>query len=147
MDPVVLRASWTRIAADRDAVAARFYAELFAVAPEVRPLFAHTSPEQQRVKFMDSLEALVRFIETPEALAPYAAELGRRHALYGAHDEHYELVGNALLRALDLSEAVAITPAERRAWGEAYTLVAAIMRRAALMSTGEVRAMYPPPNA
>ncbi len=144
MDPTILRQSWARIARRREDVARRFYDELFAVAPALRPLFAHTTPEQQRVKFMDSLEALVRFIETPEQLAPYAAELGRRHAVYGALDEHYALVGSALVRALDLTDGLDTTPDERHAWQEAYTLVAAIMRRAALMSTGEMRAAFPP---
>ena len=62
---------------------------------------------------------------------PDAAALGRRHAGYGAVPPHYASVAEALLHALATTLGPAFTPEVRAAWAEAYTLVAAVMRRAA----------------
>jgi hemoglobin-like flavoprotein len=85
---------------------------------------------------------IVDLIGRPERLLPFAADLGRRHVAYGVLDQHYETVGNALLWAIDELVGDRLTADDRQAWTEAYALVSAVMRRAAMMTTGEAKALF-----
>jgi hemoglobin-like flavoprotein len=126
----LVQESWALAAADVGGLAARFYARLFDIDPRARALFAHADMAAQRAKITRMLGELVSALDAPDRLVPQVAALGRRHASYGVTDRHYRLVGEALLSALAGALGAALTPEHRSAWAEAYTLVAAIMRRA-----------------
>jgi hemoglobin-like flavoprotein len=76
-----------------------FYAKLFVAAPSVRGLFKGDQWAQS-AKLMAALDAVVRNFEEPAANAEMLAELGRRHAAYGARPEHYRLVIELLVMSM-----------------------------------------------
>lgn len=113
-----------------DRVAAAFYARLFALAPDTRPLFRHDMGEQGR-KLVMTLAAVVDGLDAPETVLPVARELAVRHVRYGALDRHYDAVGAALLATLADAHGQGWTPALEAAWGAAYRFVSDAMRDAA----------------
>jgi hemoglobin-like flavoprotein len=57
--------------------------------------------------------------------------LGRQHLHYGVKEADYKTVGAALLWTIEQGLGDAFTPGVREAWGQAYLLVATLMRRGA----------------
>jgi hemoglobin-like flavoprotein len=113
-----------------DAVATLFYAELFAIDPNLRSMFSGDMTEQGR-KLMATLTLVVRALKTPEKILEAVQELGVRHVKYGVEPEHYTLVGNALLRTLKKGLGDEFTPETRDAWIAAYRMLSQIMKEAA----------------
>ena len=107
-----------------------FYKRLFELDPALRPLF-RGNIEEQGTKLMQMLAAAVRLLEKPETLVPVLEDLGRRHVHYGVRDEHYDVVGQALLWMLGETLGSDFSPAAREAWASLYALVATTMKRAA----------------
>lgn len=121
-----LRASLALVATRKVDVAAVFYTRLFEVAPAVRPMFKDDMSAQQQ-KLMTALVQIVEFADRPAKLTRYLAEMGARHAAYGAKPEHYAVVGGALLWTLESILAEGFTQAVRQAWTDAFGAVAQIM--------------------
>jgi hemoglobin-like flavoprotein len=132
----LIRESWELLRARSDAVAAAFYARLFESNPELERLFDTTDMVEQRRKLVVMLSEIVRALDRPEVLVSEVADSGRRHVNYGVHDRDYDDVGAALLWAIDRSLGERSTPEIRAAWREAYDLLAAVMRRAAMRTSG-----------
>ena len=107
-----------------------FYRNLFALDPSLRPLF-HTSIELQGRKLMEALAYTVASLENPEALLPTLEAMGRRHVAYGAREEHYATVIQAMMLTLEETLAVAFTREIRAIWQQALELVADAMKRGA----------------
>ncbi|GGO35687.1 globin family protein [Deinococcus humi] len=107
-----------------------FYARLFELDPDLRLLFPHDLSGQGR-KLMTALGLVVRGLRTPDAILPAVRELGRRHGGYGVRDEHYEVVGSALLWTLKQGLGEAFTSEVQAAWSAAYALLSGEMRVAA----------------
>jgi hemoglobin-like flavoprotein len=129
-----------------DAVATRFYARLFALAPTLRALF-HTDMAEQRQKLMQMLEAVVDALDRPALIVDEVAALGQRHAGYGVVAQHYTIVEEALLWALAQELGERWTAEVEAAWRAAYTLVAATMQAAASSATpAPPGALEPPTN-
>ncbi len=124
----IVRRTWALIVPDGDAAARLFYGRLFAIAPEVEPLFATTDAAAQRRKLLAALAAAVAGLDTPDRLIPVLADLGRRHVGYGVEDAHYDIVGAALLWTLERGLGDAWNEAVAEAWTAAYGLVAGVMR-------------------
>lgn len=106
-----------------------FYATLFEIAPDLRPLFSDDLSEQE-AKLFEELQALIALgldlAEQGASFTDRAHDLGRRHVAYGAGTDHYDLLGQALLVAL--AEFVPDWgPADRSAWTRLYGLVAQTM--------------------
>lgn len=135
----LVRASWDALAGDAaagdaarlGALGERFYERLFALDAGVRPLFAAADMAAQQAKLVAMLGAMVRVLDDPDRLVPTAAALAARHVGYGVRGPHYALVGEALRGALGDVLGARATPAVLAAWGEAYALLAAVMRRSA----------------
>jgi hemoglobin-like flavoprotein len=126
----LVRSSWAQLTPHADAVADDFYRRVFEASPEAAALFAHVDMAAQRRKFLNMIGELVRVLDDPGVLVSESVPSGRRHAGYGARDEHYPVVGRALLQAMEHALGPAFTPEVAAAWRELYTLVAAVMRRA-----------------
>jgi len=94
-----LRLSYEQVRTRGDALAEVFYGKLFTAAPHLRGMFK-ASPQAQSAKLMAALDAVVRNLEKPEENAAMLAELGRRHAGYGARPEHYALVVDLLVDSM-----------------------------------------------
>lgn len=132
----LLRKSFAEIEPRAEVAALVFYRRLFEVAPGVRALFKGSIEEQAR-KLMEMLSIGLSLIERPGALETEMRQLGARHVGYGAQDEHYAVVGGALLDMLAETLGDAFTPAVRAAWTEFYTTMAECAVRGAEAARAE----------
>lgn len=111
-------------------VAELFYANLFEIAPQVRPMFKGDMVEQGRM-LMSMLNTVVMGLNRLDTIVPAAQNLARRHAGYGVLAEHYAYVGSALLHALDKTLHSEFSPSVKQAWGDAYGVLSGVMIEAA----------------
>lgn len=107
-----------------------FYDRLFTIAPQLRPMFVNDMEEQGR-KLMLTLATVVYDLDRLDRIIPAASELARRHVAYGACEEHYAVVGEALLWTLGTALGPRFTPETEAAWAEAYRILSDAMIAAA----------------
>ena len=113
MDLEALETSFDLVAPHGDQLMEIFYANLFPAAPSVQPLFAHTDMQRQRSMLLAALGLLRRSLRNLDAIIPSLRQMGARHVDYGAMPEHYPVVGQALIGAMQRSAAASGTPATR----------------------------------
>jgi nitric oxide dioxygenase len=118
--------SFRKIVPIADQAAAIFYARLFDLDPELRPMFGGDMTEQGR-KLMSMLATAVGSLTRLDQLLPVVRALGIRHNGYGVSEEHYATVGAALLWTLEKGLGPEFTPAVRDAWTNTYALLANTM--------------------
>ncbi|ODN71407.1 globin family protein [Methylobrevis pamukkalensis] len=111
-------------------VANVFYAHLFSMTPALRPLFPHDM-SGQKIKLMKMIEAAVDNLHHFDLMRPTIRSLGARHVGYGVRDEHYDLVGAALLHTVAAALGDGWTTDIEDAWLEVYGRVAGEMKDAA----------------
>lgn len=104
-----------------------FYHRLFAIAPDVRPLFNRTTIPEQSRKLLAILTYIVHRIDQPERLVRELEQLAHRHAQYGVQDRQYDQVGDALLWTLEQGLGEAWTEDVEMAWITCYTFLSEIM--------------------
>lgn len=117
-----LRASYRLVREHDLRLAEIFYARLFAAAPHLRPLF-RDDPAQQAAKLMAALDLVVKNLDAGDANAGLLADLGRRHAGYGARPEHYPLVAELLVESMQALLGPRFLPVHREQWRLALSLV------------------------
>ncbi|MDN4590735.1 hemin receptor [Xenophilus aerolatus] len=122
----LVQQSFAQVAPIAPQAAEIFYARLFELAPQVRPLFTGDMAEQGR-KLMAMLAMVVNGLTRLETIVPAAQKLGQRHVAYGAEPAHYPVVGQALLDTLERGLGPAFTPDVKAAWSEAYALLSGVM--------------------
>jgi len=128
--PIQIKAvqdSFAKIAPDRDHVAAIFYDRLFKLDGSLRPMFTNDLTEQGR-KLMTMLGLIVRSLENIGGLVPVLMAMGERHHGYGVRNEHYDIVGAALLSTLATGLGVHFTTHVRESWTTAYRIVSDTMK-------------------
>lgn len=103
-----------------------FYDNLFAIAPEMRPLF-RDDLAGQGMRFMTALVTIAELIDAPRSFDAAVAGLARAHARVGVRPEHYPPMGAALLVTLGETLGPAFTEERRQAWRAAYEAVAGAM--------------------
>lgn len=114
------------ITSNAEAVAAAFYAQLFAIDSTLRPMFRGDMAEQGR-KLMTMLGAALNNVNKLDTLHPALQSMGRRHIAYGVEKYHYGVVGQALINTLEMAFGAAFTMEVRTAWVTLYgALVEAI---------------------
>lgn len=126
----LVKESFAQVEPIADVAARLFYDRLFTIAPQVKPLFAHTDMDRQRMSLMATLAVVVKNLDDPDVVLPAAGNLGSRHQTVGVQPEHYPLVGAALLWTLEQGLGEAFTDEVRAAWTEAYALLAEVMQGA-----------------
>ena len=129
-DKDLIESSWKAVAPIQAQAASLFYGRLFAIAPQVKPLF-RTDIEEQGRKLMQVLAAIASSVRNLETLIPTVEALARRHVAYGVKEEHYAFVGAALLWTLENGLGDAFTPATRTAWSKVYANLSTLMIEAA----------------
>jgi len=134
----LVRTSFAAATVRPGALTRAFYERLFAAAPELRSLFT-SDPEVQARKLAAELEAIVERLDCVGDLVARTRELGSRHAGYGARPAHYEVVGEALLGALEAVLGRAFTAEVAGAWRYAYNLVAEAMLQGAATTVSSGR--------
>jgi len=122
----LVQSSFERIGPELPAMATRFYQELFARDPALRPLFT-TPLAEQEVKFAQKLTEIVHAMPRLNELLAHTRALGARHAGYGVRAADYQTLGHALLAALAAVLGDGFDASTREAWALAYNLVAETM--------------------
>jgi nitric oxide dioxygenase len=122
-----LETSFDLVAPRGDELMDAFYANLFAAAPAVRPLFARTDLARQKTMLLGALVLLRKSLRNLDAIVPKLRELGARHVAYGAEPEHYPVVGQVLIASMAEIAGDQWRPEYEDAWTEAYGVVAAAM--------------------
>ena len=123
----LLEQSFEHVKARESDFTTLFYSYLFADYPETKPLFVHTSMEEQGKKLFASLVLVIKSLRQPDALNGALTGLGTRHVQYGVLPEHYPMVGNTLLKTLASFLGTAWAPQTKQAWVEAYDAIAQLM--------------------
>lgn len=126
----LVQESFKSVAPIADAAADIFYDRLFATAPQVRALFPQDMKDQKK-KLMQMIGTAVANLHQVDKIADAVAKLGARHVKYGVKDEHYDIVGAALLFTLKQGLGDKFTPDTQAAWTATYVLLAGVMKDAA----------------
>ena len=88
----LVRDSFAKVAPIAAQAGDMFYARLFEIAPEVRPMFP-ADITAQRDERIQMLTTAVTNLYQVEKIIPAVEDLGRRHVGYGVKDAHYHKVG------------------------------------------------------
>ena len=122
----LVQSSFDRLGPQLPTLATRFYQELFARNPALRPLFT-TDMAEQKVRFSRKLTEFVWAMPRLAELLTHTRALGARHVGYGVRVADYRTVGDALLAALAAVLGDSFDTPTREAWILAYNLVAETM--------------------
>jgi hemoglobin-like flavoprotein len=133
-----LRATYEQVRAHDSRLAEIFYAKLFAAAPQVRAMF-RSDPAMQAAKLMAALDIVVRNLDAGDANVALLAQLGRRHAAYGARPEHYPLVTGLLIESMHELLGSRFSTEHREQWTLALTLITRQMLAAAEPGSGSTQ--------
>ena len=126
----LVQSTFAQVLPIADDAAALFYSRLFELDPSLRAMFRGDMKEQGK-KLMDMIRTVVANLKSLDRIVPGVRALGARHVGYGVRDEHYEVVGAALLWTLAKGLGDAFTDDARDAWAAAYTILATTMKDAA----------------
>jgi hemoglobin-like flavoprotein len=102
MTPEAIRAiktSYATVATEPRQLASRFYQELFAAAPNLRPIFPADLTLLQG-HFEAALAMVVRNLDEMSALREPLRDLGAQHVHWGARPEDYVTAREALIAAV-----------------------------------------------
>ncbi len=91
-----LEASFNLLAPRAEELVDRFYGNLFAKNPGVRPMFPSEMSEQKK-KLLAAIQLVVKNLRTPEKLAEPLKQLGAKHVHYKTQPEHYPIVRDTLV--------------------------------------------------
>lgn len=126
----LVQATWAQVTPIAAQAGALFYDRLFALDPELRPLFKG-DVAQQAGKLMTMINTAVAGLDGLDRLVPAVMDLGRRHVGYGVRDAHYDTVGAALLWTLEQGLGDAFTAEVKDAWAAVYGVLADVMKQGA----------------
>jgi len=118
--------TWHSVLLVGDTFAELFYGRLFALDADLRRLFRDDMVEQGR-NLTAMLSVASANISRPERISVALRQLGKRHAAYGVRREHFALVEDALLFALEHALIDVFTAEVKAAWRVAYALLASMM--------------------
>lgn len=126
----LIKSSWSLVAAiDPQTVGSLFYNRLFEIAPEVKPMFRGPMPEQSK-KLLAMLAYVINKLDRLENIIDEVAKLAQRHAAYGVKDEHYAVVGEALLWTLEKGLGDEWNEELKQAWIVCYVTLSTAMLNA-----------------
>jgi hemoglobin-like flavoprotein len=131
----LVRTTFGKIAPISELAAAMFYEKLFAIDPDLRPLFRNDL-KKQGAMLMAVIATAVANLHRLDQLMPTVRELGRRHAGYGVRDRDYDTVAVALLATLEAALGDEFTEAVRGAWTACYMALAGEMKAATAAAEG-----------
>lgn len=108
------------------AITRTFYSNMFSEHPELRNLFnmGNQANGAQQQSLAAALFAYAANIENANALQPVIERIAHKHASVGIKAEHYPIVGEHLINAIQVVLGDAATQELLDAWKEAYTLLA-----------------------
>ena len=123
----ILEQSFERVKPHASEFSYSFYQNLLNDYPQLRPLFAKTNMEDQQQKLVMSLVLVIENLRNPNYLKVILRNLGERHVSYGTMQEHYPMVGAALLKTFESYLGTDWTPEVKQAWINAYEVLTSLM--------------------
>ncbi len=126
----LVKDSFEKIVPIKDKFATDFYDELFRLDPSLRPMFKPDMSSQKQ-KLVDTLSFVIGSLHNPAIIIGAIKDLGKRHVNYGTKPEHYDTVGQAIIKALQGALGHEMKGDMLAAWLAAYTMIADIMKQAA----------------
>ncbi|MEI9598471.1 NO-inducible flavohemoprotein [Moellerella wisconsensis] len=122
----IVKSTIPAIAATGPKLTAHFYERMFKHHPELKDIFNMRNQEtgDQREALFNAICAYAINIETPEVLMSAVEKIAQKHASLNIKPEHYPIVGENLLAAID----ELLSPGQEvlDAWGRAYGVLANI---------------------
>ncbi|NOU93949.1 NO-inducible flavohemoprotein [Paenibacillus sp. LMG 31456] len=108
------------------AITKKFYERLFTHHPELLNIFNHANQKQgkQQAALANAVYAAALHIDKLEAILPVVKQIAHKHRSLGVRAEHYPIVGEHLLAAIQEVLGDAATDEILRAWSEAYAVIA-----------------------
>lgn len=134
-DILLVQSSFAKVAPIADAAADMFYARLFEIAPQVKPMFKGDMQEQGK-KLIATLGVAVKGLSNLESILPTVKQLARNHVEYGVRAEHYAPVGAALLWTLEKGLGDSFSQETKEAWTRAYAVLSDTMIEEASLIDG-----------
>ena len=125
-----LKETYDRLKATQGYLAETFYRRLFVIAPQARALFPDDMTPQLS-KLTQMLDLLMDNLHQPWFFSGKLKRLARRHVTYGALPEHYPIVGEALVSAIDEMTPGGLSLVERTLWENLFNHLANTMIEAA----------------
>jgi hemoglobin-like flavoprotein len=125
----LIRETFDRIRPLKGRAGELFYQNLFALAPDVAPMFGNTPMPAQGGKLMQVFEYVVERLEQWDDTTGQLEELGARHVPLGVRPDHYAAVGTALVTTLHAVLGGEFTEEAEEAWEEFYTDLSLVMER------------------
>lgn len=122
----LVQGSFAKVLPITGLAAEAFYNRLFELAPETRALFRHDMGDQGRKLFL-TLAAVVDSLDRLDHILPAVGALAVRHVGYGVRDEHYAVVGAALVDMLASVLGEDFDEEAASAWTWAYTVLSDCM--------------------
>jgi nitric oxide dioxygenase len=137
-----VRATVPALAAHGPQITAAMYRRLFQDA-HIRALFNHANQGEggpQVNALAGAILAYARHIDDLPALAATVERIAQKHVGYHILPEHYPFVAKALLGAIGDVLGEAATPQVLQAWGEAYWLLADLLKQREAQLRGQLQA-------
>lgn len=122
----LVRQSWEWVKPMARQAGLNFYENLFEAAPGIRHLFK-TDISEQAGKLITILGYVVAKLDRLDLILSDVEKLGERHNGYGARPEHYEVVGQCLIRTLSEGLGDKWTEEIEEAWLLAFSTVKTAM--------------------
>jgi hemoglobin-like flavoprotein len=135
---LAVKNSWSYIMFQSEEFSGLFYQKLFELNPSLRHLFKGNI-EEQGSKLMRMLTMIIARLQRLQDIETEVKALGHRHVGYGTRPEHYQTVGQALLWSLENALGDRWSEETRKAWTEAYTIMANTMLQGAQPAAVEER--------
>ena len=126
----LIKTSWEKVLPISETAAELFYAKLFELDADLKPLF-NGDMKEQGAKLMKMINTVVNSLDKLDTIVPAVQNLGERHVGYGVKDEHYDTVAAALLWTLGQGLGESFTEEVKEAWTAAYVILATTMKEAA----------------
>ncbi|GHN02952.1 hemoglobin [Cytophagales bacterium WSM2-2] len=118
--------SWQLVNSDQDRIGKLFYERLFLLQPQMRVYFK-TDNTSQISKFMSTLTLLITKLHSGRTVYNDIQHLAQRHASYGTRPEHYAIIGEVLLWALENSLKEKWNADTKSAWSVLYEKISESM--------------------
>ncbi|XP_062503732.1 neuroglobin-like [Corticium candelabrum] len=133
--------TWKAVKQDLQGHGIKFFVRIFDIAPGAQQIFAKfrdlpkdelpSNPDVQKhaLNVMETVGSAVDGLDDLEALTPVLLDLGAKHVQWDVQEEHFDIVGQALLETLAEGLGEAFTPTVKQAWTTVYNCVAHGMKQ------------------